>query len=168
MKSNRLIRTILILAILALNIGCDQVTKSLVRTKMEPWSHYGYLNYHVTLNRVENTGAFLSLGDTLSGTVKIILFDVLPLLAILSGLIFILVKTDLNRITVLSVILIVGGGFGNIYDRIVRGSVTDFMHINFVIFQTGIFNVADLSITTGVFIILIQALLERKKGLVEN
>jgi signal peptidase II len=168
MKSKRLIRTILILAILALNIGCDQVTKSLVRTKMEPWSHYGYLNYHVTLNRVENTGAFLSLGDTLSGPVKIILFDVLPMLAILSGLIFILVKTDINRITVLSVILIVGGGFGNIYDRIFRGSVTDFMHINFVIFQTGIFNVADLSITTGVFIILIQALLERKKGLVEN
>ena len=66
------------------------------------------------------------------------------------------------------VILIVGGGFGNIYDRIVHGSVTDFMHINFIIFQTGVFNVADVSIMTGTFILLIQAYIKRKPELAES
>jgi len=68
-----------------------------------------------------------------------------------------LVKPDVHRITLVGVIMIIGGGFGNIYDRIVHGSVTDFMHINFVIFQTGVFNVADMSIMAGMFIILIQS-----------
>jgi len=40
--------------------------------------------------------------------------------------------------------------------------------MNLILFKTGVFNVADLSITTGVIIILIQALLERKQGLVET
>ena len=49
------------------------------------------------------------------------------------------------------------------YDRIIYGSVTDFLHIDFVIFQTGIFNLADVSIMAGMFLILIQSF--RKKTL---
>jgi signal peptidase II len=36
-------------------------------------------------------------------------------------------------------------------------SVTDFMHINFVIFETGIFNVADVSIMVGMGLILFDS-----------
>ena len=56
----------------------------------------------------------------------------------------------------------IGGGIGNIYDRLVHGSVTDFMHINFGLFQTGIFNMADVSITTGMFIFLYQSYSRQK------
>jgi signal peptidase II len=162
MKTRVFIRTILILLILGLNIGCDQVSKSIVRHKMEYYDQIGFLHNHFTLSRVDNTGAFLSLGDSLSGPLKVILLNILPMLAIVFGLFFILTRTNLNKVTLFGVILIVGGGFGNIYDRIVHGSVTDFMHINFVIFQTGIFNVADVSIMTGMFIILLQAWFNRK------
>lgn len=163
MKANRLLRTFLILFTLALNIGCDQVSKSIVRHKLDQFSELRYLHNHVTLSNVENTGAFLSLGDSLSHPVKLVVLNILPLLAVLFGLGFVLVKTDLSKITVLGIILIVGGGFGNIYDRIVHGSVTDFMHINFVIFQTGVFNVADMSIMAGTFMILLEAYLKKKK-----
>jgi signal peptidase II len=163
MKANRLLRTFLILFILALNIGCDQVSKSIVRHKLDANSQIGFLHNHITLLDVENTGAFLSLGDSLSRPVKLVLLNILPLLAVVFGLGFVLVKTDLSKITVLGIILIVGGGFGNIYDRIVHGSVTDFMHIDFVIFQTGVFNVADMSIMAGTFMILLEAYLKRKK-----
>jgi signal peptidase II len=129
---------------------------------MEYYDQIGFLHNHFTLSRVDNTGAFLSLGDSLSGPLKVILLNILPMLAIVFGLFFILTRTNLNKVTLFGVILIVGGGFGNIYDRIVHGSVTDFMHINFVIFQTGIFNVADVSIMTGMFIILLQAWFNRK------
>ena len=125
-------------------------------------NQYSYIDNHVTIRRVENTGAFLSLGDTLPSALKIILLNVLPLLIVIAGLTFILIKTGLDRVILFGLILVIGGGAGNLYDRIVHGSVTDFMHINFVIFQTGVFNVADLSITTGVVIMLLRGYLPRK------
>ena len=134
---------------------------------MGDFNQYSYLNNHIIIRRVENTGAFLSLGDSLSGPAKAILLNILPLLAILFGLWYILAKPNLNRVTLIALILIVGGGIGNLYDRILHGSVTDFMHIGFGIFQTGIFNVADMSITAGAVIILIHSFF-RKPDVVEE
>lgn len=67
--------------------------------------------------------------------------------------------------TAAGISFIIGGGIGNLYDRMWYGSVTDFMHINFTIFQTGIFNMADVSIMTGMFIILIQLFIKPKKSI---
>jgi len=166
MKSKEILRTTVILLLLALNIGCDQVTKSIVRHHLNYYSHIGFFNDHITLSKVENSGAFLSLGDSLSGPMRTVLLNALPLLAVLFGLYYILTR-ELNRYTLLGIIMVVGGGLGNIYDRIAHGSVTDFMYINFVIFQTGVFNVADISIMAGVFLILLQAWKERKKDTVD-
>jgi signal peptidase II len=162
MKSNRLLRTIIILLILALNIGCDQISKSIVRHKMEYYDQYTFLHRHIAIQRVENSGAFLSLGDSLSGPLRVILLNIIPFIAVAFGLYFIFTKTNLNRTLLFGLILIIGGGTGNLYDRIVHGSVTDFMYINFVLFHTGVFNVADMSIMAGMFIILIHALFKPK------
>ena len=51
---------------------------------------------------------------------------------------------------------VIGGGVGNLLDRIVYGSVTDFLYLKFGIFQTGIFNMADVSIMTGMFLVFLQ------------
>ena len=162
MKSNKLIRPLVILLILALNIGCDQVTKSIARKNLHYYEYRRYFFDHILLTRVQNTGAFLSLGDSSSGWVKMVFLNILPLLAVVIGLVYILVKTNLDRVTVLGIILIIGGGAGNIYDRLTYGSVTDFMHIDFVIFQTGIFNVADMSIMAGTIVILLHAWLKKE------
>jgi signal peptidase II len=155
MQIKGILRVVLILFVLSINIGCDQVSKSIVRHKMTDYTYISFLNNHVTLNKVENSGAFLSLGDSLSKPAKIILLNIIPLLAIAFGLFFILTRTNVKGVTLIALIMILGGGVGNLYDRIVHGSVTDFMHINFGLFQTGVFNVADLSITFGVFILII-------------
>jgi signal peptidase II len=162
MKSNKLTRILLILLVLALNIGCDQVTKVLVRKHMDYYDEYSYLHRHISIHRVDNTGAFLCLGDSLSGPMRDILLNILPLIAVLFGLYYIFRKTDLNRTTLVAIILIIGGGLGNIYDRIRFGSVTDFMHIDFGIFQTGVFNVADMSIMAGTFMIIFHAWFKKK------
>jgi signal peptidase II len=163
MTSNKFTRAAIILFILALNIGCDQLTKSIVRKNMTDNQVIGYIANHVTLEKTENTGAFLSLGDSLGGPVRDILLVILPLIAVLLGLGFILYKTNIPNFRLLGIILIIGGGAGNLYDRIVHGSVTDFMHIDFVIFQTGVFNVADMSIMAGMFIIILDSWLNNKK-----
>jgi len=161
MQVKGLLRVILILLVLSINVGCDQVSKSIVRHKMSDYTYITFLSNHVTLSKVENTGAFLSLGDSLSKPVKIILLNIIPLLAVAFGLYFILTRTSIKGVTLFALILILGGGFGNLYDRIVKGSVTDFMHINFGLFQTGVFNVADLSITIGVFILIFHAFFKK-------
>jgi len=168
MTSKRLIRTLFILVVLAFNIGCDQVSKSMVRNKVGPYERIGFLYNHITLQHVENTGAFLSMGDNLSGVLRMLLLNVLPLIAVIAGLIYILIKPHIRAVPLLGIIMIIGGGFGNIYDRIAHGSVTDFFHINFVIFQTGIFNIADMSIMTGMFIILIYSWLRKPEQPYEN
>ncbi len=142
--------------LLSINIGCDQISKSIVRHKMNDYEQISFLNNHFNLIKVENTGAFLSVGNTLSGPLRIILLNLVPLLDVAGGLVFILTK-KLTRTTLFSVIMIVGGGLGNIYDRIIHGSVTDFMHINFGFFQTGIFNVAHVSIMAGMLLLLLHA-----------
>jgi len=162
MKLNKFKRPLFIILILALNIGCDQVSKVFVRKHMEVYNEYTYLHNHISIRRVENTGAFLSLGDSLSGPAKTILLNILPLIAVLFGLYYLFAKPNLDKVTVVAVVLIVGGGIGNIFDRIVHGSVTDFLHIDFVIFQTGIFNVADMSIMAGTFMLLLHAWLKKK------
>jgi len=166
MKINKWARAAIILFILALNIGCDQVTKVIVRKDLPDYKAINYLGGFFTLEKTENTGAFLSLGDSLGGPVRFIVLVLLPVLAILGALVYILYKTDLNSYTLFAIILIIGGGAGNLYDRVVHGSVTDFMHMGLGsgFFQTGVFNVADMSIMAGMFVILIRSFLNRNEG----
>jgi signal peptidase II len=165
MKAKDLLRIVLILILLSINVGCDQVSKTIVRHKLQYYEPVAFFHNHFTLIKVENTGAFLSVGNNLMGPLRFVLLNLLPLLAVAAGLVFVMTRKDLDHTTLFSVILIVGGGFGNIYDRIRYGSVTDFMHIKFGAIQTGIFNVADVSIMIGMFILLIHAFFKKpEKG----
>ena len=144
------------------NIGCDQVSKTIVRRNIDYSENIKLLYNHITLTKIENSGAFLSLGESLPVLIKNILLSVLPLIAIAFGLVFVLTKTNITKIQLAGACFIIGGGIGNIFDRIAYGSVTDFLHIDFGIFKTGIFNMADVSIMTGTFVILIQSYFKRK------
>jgi signal peptidase II len=164
MKLNGTLRVIIILFILALNIGCDQVTKSMMRAHINYYDHYSFFNDHVTLLRAENTGAFLSIGAKLVQPFRFILLTLLPVLALLGALAYIIIKRNLSTLMVTGIIFCIGGGLGNLYDRIVYGSVTDFMHIKFGSLQTGVFNAADVSIMIGLGLILLDSWLSRKEG----
>jgi signal peptidase II len=148
--------------ILASNIGCDQVSKSIVRERLDKRERVELAGDYFILTRVENTGAFLSMGNSLPAPLRITLLSVFPALIMVYGLYFLFTKRSLSWITILGLCFIIGGGIGNLYDRIVYGSVTDFLHMDFVIFRTGIFNMADVSIMTGTLLILLHALLKQR------
>lgn len=152
----RILRILLILMILGSNIGCDQISKNMVRQKLEYNEQISLIHNYVTLTKIENTGAFLSLGDAWPRFLKISILTILPLIALGVAFIYLLAKKNLSLTKAIAICFIIGGGVGNLYDRIAYGSVTDFMHIDFVIFQTGIFNVADVSIMAGLFMILFE------------
>ena len=74
-----------------------------------------------------------------------------------------MVKSDMNKWVIFAFACVIGGGIGNLIDRIVYGEVTDFFHIDLGgYFKTGIFNMADVSVTMGVIVILFLSLRYRK------
>lgn len=156
MKS-RIVRFVLIFTILVINIGCDQISKNLVRRSVNSYQEISLIKNYVTLTKVENAGAFLSMGDSLPDTLRFILLTLLPLIVLGFGVGFLFIKNNLPKPIILGFTFVMGGGIGNIYDRLVHGTVTDFLHIDFGIFHTGIFNLADVSILLGVFIVLLDS-----------
>jgi signal peptidase II len=167
-KPKKVIRTLVILLILISNVGCDQFTKSIIRQRVKHNEQIDLIGNFLTLTKVENSGAFLSIGDSLSRPSKIILLTVLPIFLLGVVLVVALVKKDTTDLTLLGICFITGGGIGNIYDRLMYGSVTDFLHMDFVIFQTGIFNMADISIMTGFFIVLFESYLNWRRARVHT
>jgi signal peptidase II len=76
------------------------------------------------------------------------------------GLVYLFLKPVSGNMLI-GLCFVIGGGVGNLFDRILYGSVTDFLYLKFGIFQTGIFNMADVSIMAGMSIILLQFFLKR-------
>lgn len=152
----RFIRTSIILILLVSNISCDQASKNLARQSLAYNEHVQVISNYFVLIKVENTGAFLSLGHALPKPVKLILLIIFPLLALSFGTFYVLTQKKLTNTSLVGLSFIVGGGIGNIYDRVVYGSVTDFLHFDFGIFRTGIFNMADVSVLIGAFILVVE------------
>jgi len=143
---------------LILNIALDQISKFIVRLEISDYEHIALIKNIFTLTRVENSGAFLSLGDNMPYIFRLIILTGLPLLFLGYGLYYLFSKPNLPGSMQIALCFLIGGGIGNLYDRIVHGSVTDFMHLDFHVFQTGVFNFADISIMVGVGILLLLSI----------
>ena len=140
--------TLLVLA----TIGLDQWTKHLARAILAYAPPHEYLGGHVSLLYAENTGAFLSLGATMPPMIRTAIFTGFVALALIGGT-WALLTGRVNRTSdAYAVALLIGGGIGNVIDRIARsGSVTDFIYISIAgPLHTGVFNVADMAITGAV------------------
>ncbi len=61
-----------------------------------------------------------------------------------------------ERMTRWALALLVGGAVGNLYDRIVYGFVVDFFLFHFGSFDFPVFNVADIAIDLGVFMLFVD------------
>ena len=155
MNTKYFIRITVILLIITINIGCDQFSKNIVKQSILPYAAIHVLSDHLTVTRVENSGAFLSAGDSMSKTGKQIFLTLIPVIAMVLGLAYLFLK-PVSKNMLIGLCFVIGGGVGNLFDRILYGSVTDFLLIKFGFFQTGIFNLADVSIMTGMLLIFLQ------------
>tara|TARA_B100000927_G_C16429494_1_gene454925 strand:+ start:428 stop:916 length:489 start_codon:yes stop_codon:yes gene_type:complete len=153
-KKRKILTTIIIL----LSIACDQISKVWARNNLESYTEKNIVGEVFSLIKVENTGAFLGMGSELSETLRVLLLIILPVIVLVSITIYTYIDKSLDKISIIGFSFIIGGGISNIFDRIIFGSVTDFLYLNFGgIFKTGIFNVADLWVTTGMILILISS-----------
>jgi signal peptidase II len=146
------IKIILFLAMSVAFISCDQVTKDLARKHLQYEQPKSYFHDTFRFIYVENTGAALSLGDTLPQPYAFWLLSILPAMFLVGLSVYVLSK--IRRLTpanILFMAMVIAGGIGNIIDRIFNDRhVTDFMNVGISGLRTGIFNVADMCITAGV------------------
>jgi len=130
----------------------DRVTKLLVMNNLILGKRNPIINHFFSLTYTKNTGGAFSI---LSGNVPILIM-VGMILGI--GMIYTVQKNPpKNKIEVLAIGSVLGGLFGNLWDRIQYQGVIDFLDFRIFSYQYPIFNIADIAIVLGIIgIILLE------------
>lgn len=162
-------KAVVTIIIIFICIGSDRLTKMVAQKHLPPYRTISFLHDTVRLQYAENTGAFLSFGANIPDGARFIIFTVLVGLFLFGLLLFQLFSSQFTRLQVVAMSLILGGGFGNMIDRVAHdGRVFDFMNVGIGRLRTGVFNVADMCITFGVLWFLYLAFRDRGRKAVSS
>lgn len=153
------------LSILVLNslvwLPLDQYTKKIAQEDLKFSPAISYLGGLVKLIYAENTGAWGSLGSTWQGLPRELMLIYLPMVALLFFAGYSVIGKKVKLYESIGLSLIVSGGIGNLIDRILYGYVVDFLWMGFNnTIGTNIFNVADVVIMAGFFVLIIPPAIE--------
>jgi len=129
----------------------DRITKSLVVAQVPYGTEVPVVGHLVGIINVHNSGAAFGLAPAGAG------FFLVAAVAIAVGLAVYVARNPGDLWTDAALGLIMGGTLGNGYDRIMFGTVTDFINFHF----WPVFNVADSGVSIGV-VALIAGYLRRK------
>ena len=157
-RYRKLSRLILATAILSSFIGCDQATKRYATQTLQHSQPQSYLGDTVRLDYALNPGGFLSVGSQLSPTARFCVFVGLNLGVMIAVTLFLCFNWNARIAVFVSLTYILAGGIGNLIDRISNnGLVTDFLNVGVGPIRTGIFNVADVGVMFGAFVLFFCA-----------
>ncbi len=138
------------LAVIAVILVADLLTK---KYAWEYLNAYGYkegiIPGLINLTMVENRGA--GFGIFQGKTVALTVITFIVVICLMVYLVFALKESEWLRI---SLVFIIGGGIGNIVDRILLGYVRDFIQFQFWE-DFAVFNIADSFVTVGAFMLIV-------------
>lgn len=155
-------RIILIITVLVTCVSCDQTTKSVAQSYLSQSEAWSFLGDSVRLQLAHNSGVFLSLGATLPEAWRAGLFSAGVAIMLLALLAYILFSKSISMLELVALTLLLAGGVGNLIDRVLLGYVVDFMNIGVGSLRTGVFNVADIAVSIGALLLMLDAF--RKQG----
>ena len=139
---------------MVLTVGCDRVTKHVATSTLAGRPARSLLADTVRLAYVQNAGGFLSLGADLPLAMRTAVFTVATGLLLLALVAF-GIRLRWSGWAAFGLALFVAGGVSNWVDRVLHGSVIDFINVGVGPLRTGVFNVADVAIMLGVAIVLV-------------
>jgi signal peptidase II len=148
-------RSVSLFLLLAATAGCDRVTKHLAMTTLAGMPERSFLGDTIRLECHENSGGFLSAGSSWRPEVRTAVFQIANGM-ILLGTAIIALRLKWSRLARLGLLMFMAGGLSNLVDRVATGRVIDFLNVGIGPFRTGIFNVADVAIMTGVAFLLLD------------
>ena len=110
------------------------------------YSIFSFLNFELIWNDGIAFG-LLSFNDE-------VYYNLITLVIIIVTLVILVLMIKSSNIEKYGFLMVFGGSLGNIFDRLYYSSVPDFIDIHFNNFHWFIFNVADIFISVGVFILI--------------
>jgi signal peptidase II len=153
----------LLLAISALIIMADRLTKIWVGKHIQLGGAIPVIPRVLRITHWTNDGAAFSLfaESTSPHLVRLVLIG-FSLIAALAVLIAMVRLGNRFTLTTVALALIFAGALGNVHDRILYGSVVDFIEVHIFSYHWPDFNVADSAVVTGACLLLLDSLLPKK------
>lgn len=132
----------------------DQIIKMLIKKYLKENNFIKIIPNFFSLYHVKNTGAAFSILE--NNTILLIIIGFLVLIFLDKE---ISKEKKLDKYQILSLGMIVGGIIGNLLDRIMYHGVIDYLSFQFGSYYFPIFNFADIGITLGVLLLIINTYL---------
>ncbi|MBN1559110.1 signal peptidase II [candidate division KSB1 bacterium] len=169
-----MIKSLKILIITAIIVAIDQMTKIYISRSMQLYQSFRLLGDFIRLTYVENKGIVFGIKMAHGG-----FFTVFAAIASLAIMFYLFRMKGEKFIARLSMALILGGAIGNLGDRLFRGSVVDYLDVEFfditipafqflfihfpgyALQRWPVFNVADAAITVGMLLLFVFILTEK-------
>lgn len=135
----------------------DQIIKLIVTKNMELFQEITIIPNFFSLYYLKNTGAAFSiLGDQ---TIILIIISLVCLIFLKN---YIKKLKRVTNLTIISLGIMIGGILGNLFDRLLYKAVIDYLSFNFFGYSFPVFNFADIGITVGAVLLIIDLILEEK------
>jgi signal peptidase II len=147
----------LVLGISALVVILDRITKRIVAQQLPNGQAHTVIPGVFRISDVHNTGAAFSMfaENASPATVRNVLIAFSAIAVVVLSAMLWRVGRHLT-VTSIALALILGGAFGNLYDRIVYHYVIDFLEVHIVHYHWPDFNLADSCIVIGASLLLIE------------
>jgi len=154
-----------LLLISAVVIVADRLTKNWVSRHIPLGGAIPIIPRFLRITHWTNEGAAFSLfADTASPHVVRWALVAFTLAAALVILIVLVRLGDHLTLTTVALALILGGALGNVHDRILYGSVIDFIEVHIFAYHWPDFNVADSTVVTGACLLLLDSMRPHRKA----
>lgn len=137
-----------ILMVAALTLFLDQVSKVIVETFLKLNESFIVIQQFFSIHYINNYGAAWNILDNKIPT--IIIISILALILVYHFM----YTFQLNRRNNIAFGLLCGGIIGNLMDRWLLGYVRDFLDFHIFGYDYPIFNIADMAIVIGVFLLI--------------
>jgi signal peptidase II len=152
------------LLIALLVVLVDRWSKRMAARRIPLYSHIQVIPGFFRLTHTENTGAAFSLFADSNAhwkTAMLIAFSAIALMVVL----VLLWKNHHTQVaTGIALSLIMGGALGNLWDRLARGRVVDFLLFYVKGYQWPVFNLADSAIVVGAGLLVLEMLFHKSGG----
>jgi signal peptidase II len=136
----------------------DRWTKHLVAQRIALYSHIQIIPGFFRLTHTENTGAAFSLFADSPAPWKTALLIAFSVIALLVVSVLLWKNHHAHIATGVGLSLIMGGALGNLWDRLARGRVVDFLLFYYKRYQWPVFNLADSAIVVGAGLLVLEIL----------
>jgi signal peptidase II len=136
----------------------DRWSKRLIAQRVALYTHIQVIPGFFRITHTENTGAAFSLFADSNGPWKTELLVGFSVIALLVVSIMLWKNHPAHLATGVGLSLIMGGAFGNLWDRLARGRVIDFLLVYVKHYEWPVFNLADSAIVVGAGLLIAEIL----------